>query len=165
MKGLRWLIGRRMTHTTWLLAARVSDLAAEGLRLCAICFVGARVSDVAPLQRGGGIPGPGFGGGGRESSRLALPGGLGISAGRLPPHCAPKFWFMAARVVPRGSQCWRQHIRAHTQQGQGAKTYRVACALFSPARLISQASLPVFHRGWGRSEERTPVQLTAEQNK
>ena len=109
MKGLRWLIGRRMTHTTWLLAARVSDLAAEGLRLCAICFVGARVSDVAPLQRDCGVPGTGTGllGGGRESSRLALPGGLGISAGRLPPHCAPKFWFMAARVVPRGSQCWR----------------------------------------------------------
>ena len=30
------------------------------------------------------------------------------------------------------------------------KAYRVACALFSPARLISEASLPVFHRGWGR---------------
>ena len=66
MKGLRWLIGRRMTHTTWLLAARVSDLAAEGLRLCAICFVGARVSDVAPLQRDCGVPGTvrGYWGGG-----------------------------------------------------------------------------------------------------
>ena len=170
MKGLRWLIGRRMTHTTWLLAARVSDLAA-GRGAEAVCLLrcgGARLrrrSVTARLRGTGTVPGTGLLGGGRESSRLALLGGLGISAGRLPPHCAPKFWFMAARVVPRGSQCWRQHIRAHTQQGQGAKTYRVACALFSPARLISQASLPVFHRGWGRSEERTPVQLTAEQNK
>ena len=40
-------------------------------------------------------------GGGRESSRLALPGGLGISAGRLPPHCAPKFWFMASTLISR----------------------------------------------------------------
>ena len=75
--------------------------------MCHLLFVGARVSDVAPLQRDCGVPGTGLLGGGRESSRLALPGGLGISAGRLPPHCAPKFWFMAARVVPRGSQCWR----------------------------------------------------------
>ena len=31
-----------------------------------------------------------------------------------------------------------------------AKTYRVARALFSRGRLISEASLPVFQRGWGR---------------
>ena len=35
-----------------------------GLRLCAFCFVGARVSDVAPLQRDCGVPGTGLLGGG-----------------------------------------------------------------------------------------------------
>jgi len=34
--------------------------------------------------------------------------------------------------------------------GPPAKTYRVARALFSRGRLISEASLPVFQRGWGR---------------
>ena len=35
-------------------------------------------------------------------------------------------------------------------KGPPAKTYRVARALFSRGRLISEASLPVFQRGWGR---------------
>ena len=34
--------------------------------------------------------------------------------------------------------------------GPPAKTYRVARALFSRGRLISEASLPVLQRGWGR---------------
>jgi hypothetical protein len=36
------------------------------------------------------------------------------------------------------------------KKGPPAKTYRVARALFSRGRLISEASLPVFQRGWGR---------------
>jgi len=36
------------------------------------------------------------------------------------------------------------------KKGAPAKTYRVARALFSRGRLISEASLPVFQRGWGR---------------
>jgi len=37
------------------------------------------------------------------------------------------------------------------QTGTHTKTYRVARALFSRGRLISEASLPVFQRGWGRT--------------
>jgi hypothetical protein len=40
--------------------------------------------------------------------------------------------------------------RTRKKTGPPAKTYRVARALFSRGRLISEASLPVFQRGWGR---------------
>ena len=42
------------------------------------------------------------------------------------------------------------HTRTREKKAPPAKTYRVARALFSRGRLISEASLPVFQRGWGR---------------
>jgi len=54
------------------------------------------------------------------------------------------------------SQIWddrlagRTHRRTREKKASPAKTYRVARALFSRGRLISEASLPVFQRGWGR---------------
>ena len=45
----------------------------------------------------------------------------------------------------------RTHTRTRKKMGPPAKTYRVARALFSRGRLISEASLPVFQRGWGRT--------------
>ena len=46
----------------------------------------------------------------------------------------------------------RTHTQTHRQKnGSAGQTYRVARALFSRWRLISEASLPVFQRGWGRT--------------
>ena len=50
-----------------------------------------------------------------------------------------------------GRQTSRQtDRRTRRKKAPPAKTYRVARALFSRGRLISEASLPVFQRGWGR---------------
>jgi len=59
--------------------------------------------------------------------------------------CAPKIW--DDRLDPR------THRRTREKKASPAKTYRVARALFSRGRLISEASLPVFQRGWGRTDD------------
>jgi hypothetical protein len=68
------------------------------------------------------------------------------------------------------SQIWDDRLDPHThrqtdrrtrkKKAPPAKTYRVARALFSRGRLISEASLPVFQRGWGRIQISSLLELT-----
>ena len=52
-----------------------------------------------------------------------------------------------------GRRSGTTHTQTNRKVPPPAKTYRVARALFSRGRLISEASLPVFQRGWGRISE------------
>ena len=73
-----------------------------------------------------------------------------------------------AFVLPFGTTDWHTDTQTDThakKTAPRAKTYRVARALFSRGRLISEASLPVFQRGWGRMLIHTTRKQDSRENK